>query len=63
LPAFDAGLPLHCCPLGDGTRSTTSQAGAHDMSKGIDRKKESKKKPALNLMQKRAAKAEKKKNK
>jgi len=29
------------------------------MSKGIDRKKESKKKPALNLMQKRAAKAEK----
>jgi hypothetical protein len=32
------------------------------MSKGIDRKKETKKKPALNLMQKRAAKAEKKKN-
>jgi hypothetical protein len=32
------------------------------MSKGIDRKKESKKKPAMNLMQKRAAKAEKKKN-
>jgi hypothetical protein len=49
--------------LGDGTGSTTSQAGAHDMSKGIDRKKETKKKPALNLMQKRAAKAEKKKNK
>jgi hypothetical protein len=48
--------------LGDGTRSTTSQAGARDMSKGIDRKKETKKKPALNLMQKRAAKAEKKKN-
>jgi hypothetical protein len=38
-------------------------AGAHDMSKGIDRKKETKKKPAMNLMQKRAAKAEKKKNK
>jgi hypothetical protein len=33
------------------------------MSKGIDRKKETKKKPALNLMQKRAAKVEKKKNK
>jgi len=31
------------------------------MSKGMDRKKEAKKKPALNLMQKRAAKAEKKK--
>jgi hypothetical protein len=30
------------------------------MSKGMDRKKESKKKPALTLMQKRAAKAEKK---
>ena len=33
------------------------------MSKGMDRKKETKKKPAMNLMQKRAAKAEKKKNK
>jgi len=29
------------------------------MSKGIDRKKESKKKPAKSLMEKRAAKAEK----
>jgi hypothetical protein len=37
-------------------------AGVQQMSKGIDRKKETKKKPALNLMQKRAAKAEKKKN-
>jgi hypothetical protein len=37
-------------------------AGVHHMTKGIDRKKETKKKPALNLMQKRAAKAEKKKN-
>jgi hypothetical protein len=62
MPAVAAGLPLHCCPLGDATRSTTSQAGAHAMSKGIDRKKETKKKPAMNLMQKRAAKAEKKKN-
>jgi hypothetical protein len=33
------------------------------MSKGMDRKKEGKKKPALTLMQKRAAKAEKKKQK
>ena len=33
------------------------------MSKGMDRKKESKKKPALTLMQKRAAKAEKRKQK
>lgn len=33
------------------------------MGKGMDRKKEAKKKPALNLMQKRAAKAEKKKQK
>jgi hypothetical protein len=33
------------------------------MSKGMDRKKEGKKKPALTLMQKRAAKAEKKKHK
>jgi len=31
------------------------------MTKGIDRKKETKKKPALDLMQKRAAKAEKRK--
>ena len=29
------------------------------MSKGMDRKKETKKKPAMNLAQKRAAKAEK----
>lgn len=29
------------------------------MSKGMDRKKDTKKKPALNLLQKRAAKAEK----
>jgi hypothetical protein len=49
--------------LGGDSHSTMGTAGAHDMSKGIDRKKESKKKPALNLMQKRAAKAEKKKNK
>jgi hypothetical protein len=63
LPAFAAGLPLHCCLLGGDSHSATGTAGAHDMSKGIDRKKESKKKPALNLMQKRAAKAEKKKNK
>jgi hypothetical protein len=33
------------------------------MGKGMDRKKETKKKPALTLMQKRAAKAEKKKQK
>lgn len=33
------------------------------MSKGQDRKKEAKKKPAMNLKEKRAAKAEKKKNK
>jgi hypothetical protein len=33
------------------------------MTKGMDRKKEGKKKPALTLMQKRAAKAEKKKQK
>jgi hypothetical protein len=33
------------------------------MSKGMDRKKEGKKKPALTLMQKRAAKAEKKRQK
>jgi len=31
------------------------------MSKGMDRKKEGKKKPAKSLMEKRAAKAEKKK--
>ena len=31
------------------------------MSKGMDRRKETKKKPALSLMQKRAARAEKKK--
>jgi hypothetical protein len=31
------------------------------MSKGMDRRKETKKKPALNLLEKRAAKAEKKK--
>ena len=31
------------------------------MSKGMDRRKETKKKPALTLLQKRAAKAEKKK--
>jgi hypothetical protein len=31
------------------------------MSKGMDRKKESKKKPAKTLMEKRAAKAEKRK--
>ena len=31
------------------------------MTKSTDRKKETKKKPALNLMEKRAAKAEKKK--
>lgn len=31
------------------------------MSKGMDRKKETKKKPAKNLLEKRAAKAEKKK--
>ncbi len=33
------------------------------MSKGIDRKKESKKKPAKSLMEKRAAKAEKRNQK
>jgi hypothetical protein len=33
------------------------------MSKGMERKKETKKKPALTLLQKRAAKAEKKKQK
>ena len=44
-------------------RTAISKLGAGTMSKGIDRKKETKKKPALNLMQKRAAKAEKKKNK
>ena len=33
------------------------------MGKGMDRKKETKKKPAMTLMQKRAAKAEKKKQK
>jgi len=33
------------------------------MSKGMDRKKEAKKKPALTLLQKRAAKAEKKRPK
>ena len=33
------------------------------MSKGLERKKETKKKPALTLLQKRAAKAEKKKQK
>jgi hypothetical protein len=49
--------------LGAGRHTTNQQAGADHMSKGIDRKKETKKKPALNLMQKRAAKAEKKKNK
>lgn len=32
------------------------------MSKGIDRKKETKKKPAMSLLEKRAAKAQKKKN-
>jgi len=32
------------------------------MSKGIDRKKETKKKPAMSLLEKRAAKAEKKKH-
>ncbi len=33
------------------------------MSKGMDRKKETKKKPALSLLEKRAAKAEKKSKK
>jgi hypothetical protein len=33
------------------------------MSKGVERKKESKKKPAKNLMEKRAAKAEKRNQK
>jgi hypothetical protein len=33
------------------------------MSKGMDRKKEGKKKPAKSLLEKRAAKAEKKKSK
>lgn len=33
------------------------------MSKGVERKKESKKKPAMNLMEKRAAKAEKERKK
>ena len=33
------------------------------MSKGVDRKKESKKKPAKSLMEKRAAKAEKRNQK
>lgn len=44
-------------------RYPSRDAGADEMSKGFDRKKETKKKPAMNLMQKRAAKAEKKKNK
>ena len=39
------------------------QGWSRSMSKGMDRKKESRKKPALNLKQKRAAKAEKAKNK
>jgi hypothetical protein len=50
--------------LGVGTGAAADDyAGVDQMSKGIDRKKETKKKPAMNLMQKRAAKAEKKKNK
>lgn len=42
------------------TASTGSRKGA-DMSKGMDQKKNTKKKPAKTLMEKRAAKAEKKK--
>jgi hypothetical protein len=53
-------LPLNCRAW---RAAPASRAGVDDMSKGIDRKKETKKKPAMNLMEKRAAKAEKKKNK
>jgi hypothetical protein len=62
-PKFQNGgsrFHLHCA-LESAQYPTITQE--HHMSKGIDRKKETKKKPAMNLMQKRAAKAEKKKNK
>jgi hypothetical protein len=46
---------------GDWNRSET--LGVTQMSKGIERKKETKKKPAKSLMEKRAAKAEKRNQK
>jgi hypothetical protein len=41
----------------------TGTAGGESMSKSTDRKKETKKKPAKSLMEKRAAKAEKRNQK
>jgi hypothetical protein len=45
------------------TADPTQSEGVHEMSKGKDRKKENKKKPAKTLMEKRAAKKAKKENK
>jgi hypothetical protein len=42
------------------TKSRSPSRGAEPMSKGMDRKKEAKKKPAKSLQEKRAAKREKK---
>ncbi len=49
--------------LGAEGNSGTHAAGGLSMGKGLERKKETKKKPAKNLMEKRAAKAEKRNQK
>jgi hypothetical protein len=46
-----------------GERNCSETPGAAQMSKGIERKKETKKKPAKSLMEKRAAKAAKRNQK
>ena len=48
--------------IGHGNRGADT-AGGDSMSKGNERKKETKKKPAKSLMEKRAAKAEKRNQK
>jgi len=46
-----------------GHQNRSETPGVMQMSKGIERKKETKKKPAKSLMEKRAAKAEKRNQK
>jgi hypothetical protein len=46
-----------------GAHLSTPNQGAAQMSKGMDQKKSTKKKPAKSLMEKRAAKAEKREQK
>jgi hypothetical protein len=58
----DAGYKLSLDYERPGTGGTCA-AGGDSMSKGNDRKKETKKKPAKSLMEKRAAKAEKRSQK